>query len=56
MQSTREQKAIKTGDFRSERAPYEPPSIIYEGVITIRAGSPFAPDPFTGEPPAPFND
>ena len=30
----------------STRAPYEKPAIIYEGKITIRAGSPF----FTGNP------
>jgi hypothetical protein len=42
-------EAAEQGDKnrnRFTRAPYEKPAIIYEGKITIRAGSPF----FTGNP------
>ncbi len=42
-------------ESNQKRQRYQPPAIIYEGKITIRAGSPVDPPPGFGEgPPSPF--
>jgi len=56
MQKSQKQETIEHEGSKNVRASYVSPAIVYEGKLTIRAGSP-APtggNPFDG-PPSPFS-
>jgi len=54
MQESRRQEAPQQAKPRDDRAVYVPPAIVYEGKVTVRAGSPITDGPFDG-PPSPFS-
>ena len=45
--------ALEQAKTKEGRAAYTPPAIVYEGKVTVRAGSPTQNGPFDG-PPSPF--
>ena len=53
MEESPKREALELAEPREVRAVYVPPAIVYEGKITIRAGSPVGDSPFDG-PPSPF--
>lgn len=54
MKESPQREAIVSEEPKKARGEYVPPAIVYEGKITIRAGSPSGIDPFDG-PPSPFS-
>jgi len=47
MEPAKELRSVSRNDDAEERIQYQAPAIIYEGKISIRAGSPIGPpDPF----------
>ena len=55
MKSSQRNESNQTRESKSKRQRYQPPAIIYEGKITIRAGSPVLPAAFGDGPPSPFD-
>lgn len=54
MEQSPKREAPELAEPKEVRAAYVPPAIVYEGKITIRAGSPVGDGPFEG-PPSPFS-
>jgi hypothetical protein len=54
MEESPKRETLELGEPKEVRAAYVPPAIVYEGKITIRAGSPGGNGPFDG-PPSPFS-
>jgi hypothetical protein len=56
MKPSERNKSDQISESRQKRQRYQPPAIIYEGKITIRAGSPSDPSPGFGDGPlSPFD-
>lgn len=53
--SPRKEEKMREQQPPQKREPYQTPDIIYEGKISIRAGSPFGANGFN-EPGNPFNE
>ena len=58
MQPTRDREENRMTDYESKRVPYQAPAIVYEGIISIRAGSPVnvGPPSVPGQPSFPYDD
>jgi hypothetical protein len=54
MEESPKREALELAEPKEIRAVYVPPAIVYEGRITIRAGSPETSGPIDG-PPSPFS-
>ena len=56
MQKSQNRETIERDGSKKVRATYMSPAIVYEGMLTIRAGSPVpnGGNPFDG-PPSPFS-
>jgi len=56
MKPTQRNESNQTRESKPKRQRYQPPAIVYEGKITIRAGSPVNPAAVFGDgPPSPFD-
>ena len=55
MKSSERNEANRKSESRQKRLRYQPPAIIYEGKITIRAGSIITGGAFGEGPVAPFD-
>jgi hypothetical protein len=56
MKPSQMNESNQSREIKPTRQRYQPPAIIYEGKITIRAGSPVNPPAAFGDgPPSPFD-